>query len=313
MSTTRSAASVRVMTDDLPLRFYLHDALRRRAEAGGHNFINLISEIAENARFRVEFHTTPLPLRVPDVHSLYHMEPPANARGLVFRKVYHYPFWQIDQTSERWHWDVAKAQFDPTTVSNDAERFYRFWQKRLFEAAPQDTLRDGFVYVPLQGRLTRHRSFQKCSPLDMIRHCLTHLPDRKIIATLHPKEEYTASERAKLDVLARKHPNLEIATGDMVHYLQTCDFVVTENSSAAFNGFFFGKPALLFAGIDFHHIAVKADMDDLQTSFDRVAGHAPDYAAYVWWFWQSQSINAGKDDARDKIAARLRRFGWPIE
>lgn len=301
------------MADDLLMRFYLHHHLRKRAESGGHNFINLISEIVTNAGFRVEFHSHPAPLIAPAIHSLSDMKMPPNKRGLVFRKVYEYPFWQIDRTSERWHWDIVSANFDLATVSDDAPRFYRFWQKRLFGDAPQTTTREGFIYVPLQGRLTRQRSFQKCSPAEMIKHCLTHEPDRRIVVTLHPKEEYTTADLAAVQTLADQNPRMTLTKGDMVRHLQGCDYVVTQNSGAAFSGFFFGKPALLFAGIDFHHIAIKADMNDLRSSFEQVARHKPEYAAYVWWFWQSQSINAGREDAKAKITARLQRFDWPIE
>jgi len=34
---------------------------------------------------------------------------------------------------------------------------------------------------------------------------------------------------------------------------------------------------------------------------------------YLYWFWQDQSINAGRDDVYGKITARFRRFGWPID
>jgi hypothetical protein len=269
--------------------------------------------VVEKARFRVEYHNLPTHLLAPDVHALCHMSAPPTPKALVFRRVYEYPFWQIDQTAERWNWDVARAEFDPASVSDDAPRFYRFWQKRLFGEAPQKTRTDGTVYVPLQGRLTRQRSFQKCSPLQMIEHCLTHDPVRRVVATLHPGEDYTASELAQLEALAARHPRLQLGKGEMLRHLPFCDYVVTQNSSAAFSGYLFGKPALLFAGIDFHHIAIKADMDNLQASFDRMVTHKPDFAAYLWWFWQSQSINAGKDDAAEKIAARLRRFGWPMD
>ncbi|WP_370399652.1 hypothetical protein [Sulfitobacter sp. JB4-11] len=301
------------MSDHLPMRFYLEPSLRERAESGAHPFVKLMQETVEKFLFRVEFHDLPPSILLPDVHALCHMVKPDIPRALIFRRVYEYPFWQIEQTSERWNWDTAKATFDPARVSGDAARFYGFWQRRLFDDAVKQTRQRGYIYVPLQGRLLQKRSFQKCSPLDMIGHCLIHAPDRQIIATLHPKEAYGAAELAALETLARQNPRLEIAKGDMVRYLQDCDFVVSQNSGAAFSGLFFGKPALLFAGIDFHHIAIKANMDDLQKSFDQVAIHQPDYAAYIWWFWQSQSINAGKDDARDRIAARLRRFGWPMD
>ena len=300
------------MNDDQTVCIYLEEPLLKSAEAGEHNFINLVVDVLKNARFRVDFCDIEGMGTQAGVYSLSHMVEPPDAHGLVFRRVYHYPFWQIEQTNERWHWDVAKAPFDPNLTAPDAARFYRFWQKRLFGDAPDQTRRDGYIYVPLQGRLSQHRSFQSCSPIEMIEACLDHNPQRDVIATLHPKEQYSAGEFAKLDALQSKHARLSIHTGDMVRHLQHCDYVVTQNSSAAFSGYFFGKPALLFGKVDFHHIAECADMENLTQSFENTAQMRPAYDAFIWWFWQQQSINAGRDDASAKILARLKRFGWPI-
>lgn len=300
------------MTDRQTLRMYLEDPLRESAQAGSHNFINLMLDVVQKAQFRVEFHSVHDIGIHGDDASMAHMKEPPNSKGLVFRRSYHYPFWQIEQTNKRWNWDVAKANFDPSVNAPDAARFYGFWQKRLFGDATQKTSNDGFVYVPLQGRLSQHRSFQSCSPIQMIEHCLEHDPQRKIIATLHPNEHYSEAEIATLESLQRKHKRLTIGVGDMVQHLQGCDYVVTQNSSAAFAGYFFGKPTLLFGQIDFHHIAEIADINDLAESFANVAALRPAYDTYIWWFWQQNSINAGREDARSKIAARLKRFGWPI-
>jgi hypothetical protein len=99
----------------------------------------------------------------------------------------------------------------------------------------------------------------------------------------------------------------------MEHHLQHCDFVVSQNSAAAFAGYFFGKPALLFGKIDFHHIAEPANMAQLPDSFDAAVTARPAFDRYVHWFWQENCINAGRADARAKILARFQRFGWPIE
>jgi hypothetical protein len=289
----------------------MEDPLRVSAAKGEHNFIGLIEKVVTKAVFRVDFLDFPDKDDPFEGRSLSHMINPPNGNGLVFRRVYHYPFWQIDAVAQRWHWDVARAKFNPQNASSDASRFYKFWQKRLFQDSPLDTCRDGFVYVPLQGHVQRQRLFQSCTPIEMIEHTLVH-SNRKVVATLHPKETYTTSDRSALKALAKKYPQLTVTTGEMERYLQTCDYVVTQNSGVAFSGYFFGKPALLFGQIDFHHIAVRADLDALGDSFDRVARHTPDYAKYIWWFWQDQSINAGREDAEAKIAARLRRFGWPV-
>ncbi|NNE50823.1 MAG: hypothetical protein HKN30_00290, partial [Sulfitobacter sp.] len=173
------------------MTFFLEETLRESAVAGSHNFINLMVTVLEKALFRVEFQ--PLERREAGCagYSLTHMASPPNDRGLVFRRVYHYPFWQIDAVAQRWHWDLAKATFDPAAIPPDAKRFFDFWQNRLFGEASAASRRDGFVYVPLQGHLRHRRPFQSCSPLEMVEHVLAHA-DREVVATLHPKEDYSA-------------------------------------------------------------------------------------------------------------------------
>ncbi len=295
------------------VQFYLEEPLRKSALAGEHNFINLVSEVLNSNGLEPVFELPSKRRFNAQCLSLTHMAQPPDGKGLVFRRVYHYPFWQIDAVAQRWHWDVAQAGFDPSAAPADAKRFYRNWQKRLFGEAARAASRDGFVYVPLQGKLDQHRSFQSCSPLEMLEHCLVHEPQRQIIAALHPKERYGSAELAQLAALETKHARLTVDTGEMERYLTGCDYVVTQNSGVALSGFFFGKPALLFGEIDFHHIAERADLSNLAACFEQVAGLEPAYAEYIWWFWQSQSINAGHPSAKGKIAGRLHRFGWPVE
>ena len=302
------------MTDPKTVHFLLERELRQSAVAGNHPFIAKMALVLESAGFRVEYREHGDTDLDASVYTLSHMRAPKLPRGLVFRRVYEYPFWQIEGTSERWHWDVAKADFDPETVSaTDAAQFYAFWQKRQYQDAPLNTSRDGFIFVPLQGRMAEQRSFQSCSPLEMIEQCIAHNPARQIIATIHPGESYSEVEIAALESLEARYPTLRVDVGDMVPLLQTCDYVGTQNSSVAFAGYFFGKPALLFGLIDFHHIAVRADMRNLAHSFAQVATARPDYARYLYWFWQENCINAGCDDVYGKITARFRRFGWPID
>ncbi|AXI44607.1 hypothetical protein C1J03_00320 [Sulfitobacter sp. SK012] len=302
------------MTKPSTIRFYLEPPLRKSAEEGRHNFIGKMAGVLEKAGYQAVFETPGMLGALPNRgRSLSHMKPPPDHEGLVFRRAYHYPFWQIEQTEKRWSWDTALSSFDPEhSPRKEAEHFYAFWQKRLFVGAVEQSERAGFVYVPLQGRLLEHRSFQACSPIEMLHHCLVHEPNRQIIAALHPKENYTATEVDAIEALAAQHPRLEVIMGNMQALLKSCDYVVTQNSSAAFNGYFFGKPALLFAQVDFHHIAVAADLHNLSQSFAEMENHAPNYAAYIHWFWQDQCINAGREDAEEKIAARLKRFGWPV-
>jgi hypothetical protein len=291
--------------------FYLEPSLLKSARAGEHNFIARVAGVLDQAGWLVDFHPEDALGTDRDARALVHMAPPPPG-GLTFRRVYQYPFWQIETAAERWHWHTAKSAFSPETVPEpEANRFFSFWRKRMFPEAATQT-GNGFVYVPLQGRLTKRRSFQTCSPIEMIEHVLDRAPGKRIVAALHPKEDYSKADLQALEKLEARFPLLTLTTGGMEHLLPDCDYVVTMNSAAGFFGYFFEKPCILFGDIDFHHIALGATPGDL-SAFDKIESHAPDYARYVWWFWQHMSINAGRPEAEDKIRDALIRGGWPLE
>jgi len=309
--------SVTSMGGQRILRFYLDDDMRQSAMAGQHNFIRKVETVLETAGYRVEFYRNTLSERLNSAgrrgYSMFHMDAPPHDRALTFRRVYHYPFWAIEPSNKRWEWRVARTEFPASNVSrNQADRFYRLWQNRLFGTAPQNTTRDGFVYVPLQGRLLDHRSFQTCSPLDMLSAVLAHDPDRQVIAALHPKEHYPTRELSALDRLQQQHARLSVTTGDMELLLQACDYIVTQNSGAAFNGYFFAKPSVLFGQVDFHHIAANVADLGVTQAIRQGPELTPDYAGYVHWFWQIMSINAGRGEAENQIRDALSRAGWPM-
>ena len=304
------------MSEPRILRFYLETGLRESAAEGRHNFIGKIAAVAEGAGYRVEYRPdTPAERAAAATrpgYAMVHMTPPHNDRALTFRRVYHYPFWAIEAHAERWLWRVAQSEFPQGDVPRqEAERFFAFWGQRLFGDAPTRTAREGFVYVPLQGRLLEHRSFQSCAPLDMLRQILRHETRRRIVATLHPKECHAPADLAALDRLAEREPRLTLTRGAMEPLLQACDYVATQNSSAAFAGYFFRKPAVLFARVDFHHIAANVTALGAEAALRRAPELEPDYAGYLHWFWQEMSINAGRPEAEAKILAALQRHGWP--
>ena len=239
------------------------------------------------------------------------MTPPPNDRCLTFRRVYHYPFWQIQRSDKRWEWDVATTPFDPATCPDaEANRFFGYWRKRICGDLLGDIADEGFIYIPLQGRVTEQRSFQSCTPLEMIAKTRAACPNHQIIATLHPKEQYRAQELEHLHACAAADPLLRIETGGRDMFLPQCEFIVPLTSSVAFDGMFFGKPAVLFGRTDFHHLA--RDGQDPR-AFENITGHAPDNSNYLWWVRQHMAINAGHESAEAKIAAKLSAAGWPVD
>ena len=297
--------------------FYLHPKLRKQAENGRHNFVSKIGEVLTGAGLEVAFDNDDdiarLKAHARPGRSMFLMQEPVNARGLTFRKTYTFPFWHIEKQAARWNWPVAQAQFDPVAQDpRKAANFYRFWRQRLFQEAPRETREDGYIYMPLQGHLLRRRSFQTCSPIEMITQTLTHDTKRQVVITLHPTESYSAAEQKALEELLDANDRLFLQDGEMALYLQNCDYVVTQNSSVGFFGYFFGKPLILFGKTDFHHIALNVSEFGVAAAFDAIDMHAPDYAAYLFWFLQQQSINAGRPEARNSIRQVLRGHDWPV-
>lgn len=303
------------MSERGTVRFYLPDGPRQLACSGKHKFIKRFGAFLQAEGFAIKFHGNSLvelaKSTVRPGHSVFLMAEPTTGRGVTIRQNYYHPFWNIEQTGKRWEWPVAKAQFDAANVpATRARRFADHWRSKQFGISARDTSREGFVYVPLQGRLLAQRSFQFCSPVEMIAQVLEHEAARNVIATLHPKERYSDDELSALYDLEKRHARLTVLTRDMIPLLQGCDYVVTQNSSVALAGFFFQKPAVLFARINFHHIAANVHLLGPKDAMARVTDLTPDYDAYLWWFFQDMSIHFKRPDADLKMRDAIRRAGW---
>ncbi|RYH04229.1 hypothetical protein EU805_02320 [Salipiger sp. IMCC34102] len=296
--------------------FYLDRPLLNAAREGRHNFLGLVSKALTDAGLRVLLELNTREARAESAdrpgYSLFHMDEPFHARALTVRRNYFYPFWQIERSSRRWEWTVALSKFKPDAVDRqEADRFADFWRHRLFpDVAPQKTP-DGPIYMPLQGRIQQHRSFQSFSPVEMIRRTACRMPDRDIVLTLHPGERYGNADITALEEIEGQHPNVAVSARPPEQLLPRCSAVVTQNSSVALKGFFFRKPAVVFGQIDFHHIAGNVPMEGEERAFADL-DRDRDYAGYLWWFLQKMSINAGRPEALDKITATFRQHGWPV-
>lgn len=236
----------------------------------------------------------------------YHMVdnlPVTAPHCLVVRRCHMEPFYRIEATNDRWLWDIAEQPFTP---SPGAEWFLKYWQDRLFKG--QTIANGGYIFMPLQGKLSERRSFQSQSPLQMIATTLQADPERNILATLHPNETCSADERAALQGFG---PRFQLLDQPSLPLLAGCDYVVTENSAMAFTGYFARKPAVLFANIDFYHIAGSVPRMGVAAAFQAVTNPQP-FASYLHWFLRDNAISAWSQDAASRILTRLRRHSWPI-
>jgi len=290
---------------------FLEPEMKASAAAGQHNFLAKVERVLRGGGLDVRFADEAERMAHVSGRALVHMWPPMTGDTLVMRRVYAYPFWAIEARDKRWEWAVARSDFEPESVdAQKAARFVANWRKRMFGDAV--ARREGYVYVPLQGRLGERRSFQAASPLEMVEAVLAAEAKRDVVIGLHPKESYAAQDIEALEQIEKRFARVTVVMGQMERYLPACDYVVSQNSAAAFFGYFFGKPAALFAQIDFHHIAANVHDLGVEAALGRVADMTPAFERYLWWFWQEQAINAGRPEAEAQIAARFRAQGWLI-
>ena len=228
---------------------------------------------------------------------------------LNLRRSYFYPFWRIEDSNDRWNFQVAQRAFLPDDLPEpESQGFRDRWRKTFWPN--RKITDDGFIFMPLQGRLLRQRSFQTMSPVEMIRRTLART-DLPIVATLHPGESYEPEEAEALAEIAAQEPRFTLSAEDSEHLLLRSSLVVTENSGLALSGYFAGKPAVLFADIDFHHLGGSVRRDGVDGAFAR-AQEDLHYASYLFWFFRLNALNGGSDDITVRILARLREHGWPI-
>lgn len=299
------------------LRIYLEPATLRMAKDGAFGFVSKVHAAFESRGFAVELvedsDAARLGSALKDGYALFLMKDPFHARSLSMRRAYYYPYWRIEATAKRWMFKVAERSFIPAETDPDLARdWFNRWRRFLFKKAALNTRKDGLIYVPLQGRLLEHRSFQTISPVQMIEEVRARAGDRRILLGLHPGESYSDAERAALERLEGADPRIAVQLGEMEKALRVCDFVVTENSAVALSGLFFRKPAILFGKSDFHHVMAQVSKLGVDEAWRAVEQANPPVARYLYWFIHQNSIKADTDDAPARIIEACRSHGWLV-
>ena len=305
------------MSADRTLRILYPKGLCTRAREGRHAMSNRIVRAFRDAGFEVSIVEDTiaerLVTRAIGARSIVHATEPVDRRGLVLRRAYVGAFWRLEPTERRWEFDVARAEFDPEAVDRDeAARFAARWRREIFGAASTVRTCSNMLYVPLQGRLLDHRSFQTMSPLAMVEALCRLRGEAAVVATLHPRYDYTPEERAALAALSERLPNLSVSDRASDDLLQHCEAVVCQNSAVAFSGYFLGVPAVLFAQIDFHHVAANVERLGIEGALGSLGGAPAEFDRYLWWFLKENAIGAGSDQAEARILSAARRAGWNV-
>lgn len=293
------------------LRIYLTSPILQTARAGKLRFLNRLCDLLHQRGWQTQIlpSTPDARRKAPDLpgYALYHMEKPTHAAALTFRLAYHYPFWRLERRAERWRWPVAMADVKPGPDPAAAADFVSKLRARVLPGPPPKS--GGYALIPLQARLLQCRSFQTMSPLDMVEAVAR--TGRPTIATLHPRQNYAPQAQQALAELIARYPNLSLQT-DTMRLLRDCAFVATQNSAVALDGYILGKPAVLFAQSDFHHIALNVAQMGAERALALAPDHRPDFDGYLDWFLRGTSIDMMAPDADTRLLGAMKDGGWPV-
>lgn len=300
---------------DKSVVFLLTKNSLERARQGEHEFSNAVSAALKPLGYKVA-HRRNTPhnrarLDAGDL-TLVHMSDPIGENGLVFRRAYAGPFWHLERRAERWKWDIARKPFSPESIdAKQAKTFFEHWCNHLLPEKKYEASQAPFVYMPLQGKLLKRRSFQRTSPMGMIKTTLQQT-DLQIKATLHPTEEYSEEEMSALRGVGRAHARFQLVELPMHDALSACTYVVTENSSAAFHAILYEKPSILFADVDFHHICEAFDPENSPSAFEKVSQPARPFRKYLFWYWAMNCIDISSPNAHGTFISRMTDKGWRV-
>jgi hypothetical protein len=301
------------MTISRTTRIILEPWQLRKVHNGADRVVPRLVSVLKSEDFAVEVQSKHDAVADFGGYTIYDAAPSSLENSVTFWRAYHPSFFRIEKNTEMFWWDVMNNRFDPTEQNpRDSVGFFKAWQERLFGEAPHRVEQDGSILIPLQAHLLRKRRFQLCSPVNMIKQTAKRFPDRQILLTVHPRVNHSVEELAALLKIQSEYANVHLSERSSFDVLRTCDFVVTQNSSVGFFANFFCKPVVMFAPIDFYHIALNVKRLTAERAFDLVETHRPDYAGFVRWFWQEQSVNLRMGNAENRIRLKLRQNGWPI-
>jgi hypothetical protein len=296
------------------LQFYLGEGGRKAVLEGQNRITTRVASAVKAAGWEVRLCPSEERPLIPG-RAGYHLvsnEEVPSANCMTLRRVGWDPFWRIERTNDRWNWQIAGQDFGPSGADTSrSAQFLGYWGKQLFGKAAATS--GGGVFVPLQGKLTQQRHFQAASPLQMLEAVAKRWPDRAIQVTLHPREDYSATELASLDQMIADLPNVSLARVGSDALLLACDLVVTQNSTMALRGYVAQKPAMIWARIDFHHIAASVPRDGIEAAFAAVeAGPLPDFGSYLLWYFRENCLRSWDKDVEAAIRDRLRTLDWPL-
>ncbi|MEO0914097.1 MAG: hypothetical protein AAFY59_14090, partial [Pseudomonadota bacterium] len=262
-----------------------------------------------------------------DLPSSHHLNvvmggPPMLARNVMHAcPSYIHGFWYFDELGERESSSLRLRTFRPGMIAADRARAFADtvrerilgegrtkWPQPEEGATPLE--RDAIVIFGQELREgTRQLIYLPTEPL--VRTVIEEAAGRTVYIKPHPRQR--PDQLAHLRSFHAPERGVHVVDANLFDLLDAAAFTVSVGSAACFEGFLFGKPAILTSRTDFHQNALTArSVTELRGHLARIEEVQFAHDKFLTWFLRDGCIDPRTPHARDRIDARIVEKGfWP--
>jgi hypothetical protein len=235
---------------------------------------------------------------------------------------YVYPFWNLDPWGIRALSSIAEKPFDSGAVDAGAatafaarlhRRLVQARQSRYDQPQARADLPRGSIAVFLQSE--SHRQTGETCHLtlrQMVKALMERDDPRAILIKPHPLDADPATARF-LARMAAQDSRLRIVAANIHDMLAVADVAVTINSAVGIEAMLHGVPVVLCGQSDFHHCAVTVrTVAGMETAIASATGTDWPHAAYLYWYFALNCLNAGRDTLVDDFLEKVAATGFAV-
>lgn len=298
------------------LDIYLPDHMIDIAQEKPKSFYSNVKNVFEAIDFKVNFvearDDALLTSFKAESYALFHRNRPWHENSLEARPAPFGPFWSIDKTADPAQKRIYGLGFNPNLIDGvSAARFFGRQLNRPTFAVENPSTKAGYVFVALQGLLSKQRSWQSMTPLEMVQRTVEIEEKRPIFIKLHPNEQYSDEELTFLHDLC-DGDRIRMVEGDLNALMASCAYTVSMNSAVSFKALLFGKPGILFGDAEFHHPFQNVRQQGLTQCFDGVLKDTVEYEKYIFWYLRKQMIHNFAPSTDRDILRHCKNLGWKL-
>lgn len=221
-------------------------------------------------------------------------------------------YWYVDPMGHRENSGILSKTFDPKAIDPAApNEFFKTVrrqnvhhgqsQRAQTERGAAEVI-DGAIAIMLQRMVPGEAPKAAiCTEAEMVRAVVAARGDRPVMIKYHP---FGATDAVKQAVGDTVDPSkgVHLVDANVHDILEAASMVCTLTSGVGFEAYLHRTPTLLFAGADYHHIALQvASLDDLPDLFVQAESQRFPFPKYVHWFLEQNLIRQDATDFDDRV------------